>query len=928
MDIKQLTAFAFLVVLTLAPTVVSYASREKLTLTNLRCDDRINPLGIESEHPRLSWMIGATYHGVKQTAYHILVSDDPKLLEQGKGNVWNTGKIKAGTSIQVVYSGKPLAPGKKYYWKVKIWDNQGHVSPWSDPASWQMGLLSPQDWAGARWIGYDELPPSSRIVPAVHGGGKAEWGPLRDTLPLLRRSFVVEKPLTRATVFISGLGHFDLHVNGTKIGDHFLDPGWTNYDRAAQYVTFDVTNNLTTGTNALGVMLGNGFYHVPAERYRKLTGTFGHPKMICRLLLEYADDTAVDIVSDDTWKAAPGPIVFSSIFGGEDYDARLEQKDWDTPAFNDNTWRNALLVDGPQNLVAQSDEPLKVMETFAPIQVNRVGPSTWIFDMGQNFSGIPSVSVRGQRGDTVRIIPGEILDSMSTVSQRPSGGPSLFSYILKGEGTENWQPQFTYYGFRYLQIDGAVPEGEPNPEGLPVLLRVNGLHTRNSAQTVGEFRCSNPLFNDIFRLIDWSIKSNMASVLTDCPHREKLGWLEVAHLLGGSIRYNYDIAAFYRKIVRDMQRAQTDDGLVPNIAPEWVVFDTDFRDSPEWGSSSVLLPWYLYQWYGDTAIVRESYPMMKRYVDYLGSKAENHIVSHGLGDWFDIGENGSGSGYSLNTPQGITGTAIYYYDLTVLQQAATLLGKTTDAAHYRQISNDVKKAFNETFFDESTGQYGTGSQAANAMAVYVNLVDSTYREAVIQNIVNDIRTRNNKLTSGEVGFRHLVDVLEAEGRSDVLFDMNNRSDVPGYGYQIAHGATTLMEDWTAIKTLGNNHCMLGHLMKWFFSGLGGIRPANNAVAFNHIVICPEPVGDVTSATASHVSPYGLIRSSWNKTERTFELDVTIPPNTDAVVHLPADNEATILLDGKPVKPDRISQETHGKRSIPVGSGRYTFLVTH
>src|SRR5690606_17881811 len=275
MDIKQLTAFAFLVVLTLAPTVVSYASREKLTLTNLRCDDRINPLGIESEHPRLSWMIGATYHGVKQTAYHILVSDDPKLLEQGKGNVWNTGKIKAGTSIQVVYSGKPLAPGKKYYWKVKIWDNQGHVSPWSDPASWQMGLLSPQDWAGARWIGYDELPPSSRIVPAVHGGGKAEWGPLRDTLPLLRRSFVVEKPLTRATVFISGLGHFDLHVNGTKIGDHFLDPGWTNYGQAAQYVAFDVTNNLTTGTNALGVMLGNGFYHVPAERYRKLTGTFG-----------------------------------------------------------------------------------------------------------------------------------------------------------------------------------------------------------------------------------------------------------------------------------------------------------------------------------------------------------------------------------------------------------------------------------------------------------------------------------------------------------------------------------------------------------------------------------------------------------------------------------------------------------------------------
>ena len=927
MDLKKLFGLIFLTVLLLFHSLICNASDGKLTLMDLKCDDKHNPLGIESAHPRLSWIIQATHRDVKQAAYRILVSDDPEMLKQGKGNIWDTGKINAGTSIQVPYAGNTLAPARKYYWQVKIWDNQGQVSDWSASASWQMGLLTMPDWTGAQWIGYDELPKSHRIVPAAHGGGKPEWGALQDTLPILRRAFTVEKPLKQATIYISGLGHFDLHVNGKKIGDHFLDPGWTNYDKAAQYVTFDITEELNDGANALGVMLGNGFYHVPAERYRKLTGTFGHPKMICRLLLEYTDGTVANVISDGTWKAAPSPILFSSIFGGEDYDARLEQAGWDSPAFDDEAWKKAVLVDGPQKLICQSTEPLKVMKTFTPTGINRLGPATWVYDLGQNFSGIPAISVSGKSGDTVRIIPGEILDSTAAVSQRPSGGPSLFTYILNGEGTENWQPQFTYYGFRYLQIEGAVPEGEPNPEGLPVLKRVNGLHTRNAAQTVGEFHCSNALFNDIFQLIDWSIKSNMASVLTDCPHREKLGWLEVAHLLGGSIRYNYDIATFYRKVIRDMQRSQTDDGLVPNIAPEWVVFDPDFRDSPEWGSSSVLLPWYLYQWYGDKEIVQESYPMMKRYVDYLGSKAENHLVSHGLGDWFDIGENGSGSGYSLNTPKGITGTAIYYYDLTILQQAATLLGKQEDAVQYRQLSEQVKAAFNDAFFDEATNQYGTGSQTANAMAVYMKLVDPQHKNAVVENIVRDIRARNNKLTSGEVGFRHLVDVLEAESKSDVLFDMNNRSDVPGYGYQIAHGATTLMEDWTAIKILGNNHCMLGHLMKWFYSGLGGIRPAENSVAFNKIVICPEPVGDVSSAVASYHSPYGLIRTAWTMNEDTFELDVTIPPNTDAVVYLPANAGAKVTQNGKRVSPHRAKTDLKGKRAISIGSGTYKFLVT-
>lgn len=926
MLLKKQFGLFLLSVLVLFNPRCSKASEISLTLENLTCDDKQNPLGIESAYPSLSWNILANYTGVKQHAYRILVSDKLDMLQQEKGNVWDSGKINSGRSIRIPYAGDKLIATKKYYWQVKIWDNQGHVSDWSEPACWQMGLIAREDWKGAHWIAYDELPESQRIVPAAHLGGKPEWQQLRDTLPLLRRQFAVKKIVKQATIFISGLGHFELHANGKKIGDHFLDPGWTNYDKTALYVSFDLTKELKVGMNTLGVLLGNGFYHVPAERYRKLTGTFGHPKMICRLMLEYQDGTTENIVSDGAWKTAPGPIIFSSIFGGEDYDARREQSGWDLPSFDDTTWKDALLVDGPEKLNVQISEPLKVMDTFVPVTAKQLKPGTWVYDLGQNFSGIPAISTSGKSGDSIKIIPGEVLDTNGLVNQRPSGSPSYFTYILNGKGTENWQPKFTYYGFRYLQVDGAVAEGTANPDNLPVLKKIRGLHTRNSAKSMGEFHCSNVLFNQIFNLINWSIRSNMASVLTDCPHREKLGWLEVAHLLGGSIRYNYDIASFYRKIIRDMQQSQSTDGLVPNIAPEWVQFDPDFRDSPEWGSSSVILPWYLYKWYGDQEILKESYPMMKRYVDYLGTKADHHILSHGLGDWFDIGENGSGSGYSLNTPQGITGTAMYYYDLGILQQVATLLGKDNDAQHYEKIGEQVKLAFNRTFFNKKTKQYGKGSQTANAMAVYMKLVEPSDKDAVVENIVKDIRARNNRLTSGEVGFRYLIDVLEAANRSAIIYEMNNRSDVPGYGYQLAHGATTLMEDWTAIKTLGNNHCMLGHLMKWFYSGLGGIRPAEDAVAFNKIIICPEPVGNVTSAATRFHSPYGEIVCAWKKNIDTFELTIEIPPNTDAMVYLPASMSSAINENGKPVNDNRIIRKEKGKLAIATGSGKFSYII--
>lgn len=742
---------------------------------------------------------------------------------------------------------------------------------------------------------------------------------------------MVRNKVKNATIFISGLGHFELSMNGKKVGDHFLDPGWTKYDRQALYVPFDVTQQLREGENVIGVMLGNGFYYIPpvTGRYRKLKTAFGYPKMIARLVIDYSDGSSEDVVSDPTWRTAPGPITFSSIYGGEDYDARLEQKGWDNLGFNDAAWKNVVTVDGP-DLNAQMAEPLKVMQTFNPQKRFARKDSTWIFDLGQNASGIPQIEVRGRRGDTIRILPAELLKGDSTANQRASGGPYYLEYVLKGEGVETWQPRFTYYGFRYLQLRGAVPQGEKNPAGSPVLLSIKGLHTRNAAAAIGTFQCSNTLFNQSYALIDWAIKSNMVSVFTDCPHREKLGWLEQAHLMGSSVCSTYDAVHLFRKQVQDMRYSQTEEGLVPEIAPEYIKFEWGgdmFRDSPEWGSSAIIVPWYLYRWYGDQSVLRDYYGMMKRYAAYLQSKANGFILSQGLGDWYDLGPKPPG--VSQLTPMGVTGTAIYYYDLGILSKVARLLNKPGEAKAYERLAVRVKKAFNDTFFNKQTKQYATGSQTANAMAVYMGLVAPEDKAAVIDNIIRDIRSRNNSLTAGDIGYRYLLRVLHEAGRSDVIFDMNSRTDVAGYGYQVARGATALTESWEALPTASNNHFMLGHLMEWLYRGLLGINQAEGSVAFQDIVIRPEPVGDVTDAGGSYQSLYGAISSRWKKTADSFSLQVEIPANTSATVYLPATTVSTILEGGNPVgssKEIRLAGFENGKAKLQVGSGIYTFLV--
>ncbi len=892
-----------------------------LSIINVKVEHRTNPIGVDAAKPVFSWQLSSPKKNVTQTAYRIVVADDSLLLKKGIGNIWDSKKVTSSSSIEVAYGGRQLLPAKKYYWQVLVWNNKKD-SAVSTINYWQMGLPTQKDWVNAQWIAYENLPDSNRIVPAEHGNGKKEWGKRKDVLPLLRKTFTLSKNIKNATAFIAGLGHFEMSINGKKIGDHFLDPGWTNYDKQALYVTVDVTSHLQNGNNAIGVLLGNGFYYLPSERYRKMTGAYGYPKMICRLLIEYTDGSTENIISDTSWKTAPSPIVFSSLYGGEDYDARLEQQGWDTPSFNDNNWKQSVTTSATP-LQSQTAEPVKVMQVFDPVKSTAINQKTVVFDMGQNMSGIPQITVQGNKGDTVKILTAELLKEDGTVNQKATGSPSYYLYIVKGNDVETYQPHFSYYGYRYIQVEN-VQYNSSNNTVTPKLISVKGLHTRNAAATIGSFNCSNELFNKTFNLIDWSIKSNMQSVYTDCPHRERLGWLEQVHLVGNSIQYNYDIHTLSNKVLQDIRVQQETNGLIPSTVPEYTQMhfaNGYFRDSPEWGSTGIIHPWQLYQWYGDKNVLIQQYAAMQQYAAYLKTKDSSGLLMYGLSDWYDLGPNKPG--FCQLTPMGLTATAYYYYDLTILAKTASLLGKKEGAKKYATWAAGIKAAFNKTFFNSNTKQYGSGSQTSNAIAVYMNLVDEKDKAAVIENIVKDIRSHNNSLTAGDIGFRYLLQVLNDAGKSDVIFDMNNRSDVPGYGYQIAKGATALTESWQALPTVSNNHLMLGHIMEWLYEGLAGIGQATGSVGYSNIVIRPQVVGNITYANAAYQCPYGSIKSQWQKQGNLFKLHATVPANTTATVYLPASKNAIITMDGKTMKATIIE---NNKAVIKIGSGDYEFTV--
>jgi len=901
-----------------------------LSISQIRCNGFENPVGT-GPVPDFSWVLKAEERSQGQTAYQLIIGSDPQITGKYTGDIWDSGKTRSAESFSISYSGSELKPGREYFWRVRVWDKNGKPTPWSANGKFVTGLFNKSDWANARWIGYEEIPDSLLLVPGVHGNGDnlGEVAKKRTTVPYFRKEFSLNNKIVSAVVFVSGLGQYELYINGNKISDRFLSPGWSDYRKTCFFNTFDVTENLAPGLNAIGTIVGNGFYNINRERYRKLVIAYGAPKMILKLEVQYNDGSKNVIVSDETWKTTPSPVTFSSIYGGEDYDARMERDGWNEPLFNDKSWKNVLIVKEPGGTLRnENDYPVKVSEVIDCKKISHRKDSIYVYDFGQNASGIIKIRISGKKGQEVRFIPGELLGEDSLVTQQATGGPYYFSYILKGGEEEVWMPKFTYYGFRYVQVNGAVPDKNSNARNLPVLKEIKLLHTRNSSPEAGSFKCSNELFNSIYDLIKWSIKSNLASVATDCPHREKLGWLEQTHLMGNSIKFIFNIHNLYDKIIDDMIEAQLENGLVPDIAPEYVPFAGGFRDSPEWGSACVILPWDMYEWYGDIGAIKKAYPMMKRYLKYLSGISENNILSQGLGDWYDLGPKFPGE--AQLTPKALTATSMFFYDTKLVAEMARLIGQKDESSYFSNHAEEIRKAFNTNFFDPVKKVYSTGSQTAYSMPVFFGMVDDIYIKDVVDNLVKSINGNNKALTAGDIGFRYLIRTLEETGQSQLIYEMNSKTDVPGYGYQLLKGATSLTESWAALKYVSNNHMMLGHLMEWFFSGIGGIRQTNGSKAYDKILISPEIVGDLTWAETTFNTVHGEIAVNWKTENNYLILKVKIPAGCKAVVAIPQVDPDKILESDKPVRQSRDIwnvKVSSGKTLCEISSGEYIFKTS-
>ncbi len=902
------------------------SAQSDLRPVELRCEYAANPLGIDVAQPRLSWKLASQQRGQRQTAYQIQVFSNTNLVKDATPDLWDSSKVASDETGLIRYAGKKLEASQQVFWSVQIWDRNDQPSKPTAFQTWTMGLLNAEDWK-AKWI----------CAPATS-----------DSL-LLRKEFTVKPGLRRAIVHVTGLGQYEMSLNGAKVGTDLLSPGWTDYNDTILYDTHDITRQLREGANTVGLTLGNGMYHVERRnRFAKFTGSFGPLRAICQIELEYADGTKELVGTDESWRTHSGAITYNSIFGGEDFDARLLPKGWNQPKFDAKGWRSAVAVVRPTGTLrghSAASEPLREIEIREPVKVQILSDYATVYDFAQNTSYMPRLRVSGPAGSTVRLIPAEVINADGSIQRSTMGstnrGISWWQYTKATDKTEDWFPQFYYVGCRYLQAE-LIPPTIPSPGpsatlspsdgerdgvrgALPKIESLEGVIVHSSAAPVGEFECSNPLLNRIRDLVRWAQRANMVSVLTDCPHREKLGWLEQYHLNGPAIRYEFDLARMFTKGMNDMADAQTDTGLIPNIAPEYTEFKGAFRSSPEWGGAFLIVPWQQYQFTGDLDLFRTHYADMKRYFAYLENSASNHIVHLSLGDWFDLGPKKSGA--SQNTPPPVTATAFYYHDAWILSQAAALLGKTDDAKIFTTKAETIRRAFNEKFFDATKGTYATGSQCANALPLVFGIVEPAHSNAVLAALMKDVEVRDAQMTAGDIGFRFLLQALAQGGRSDLVYRMINQDEKPGYGYMLKKGETSLTEAWDANLTTSHNHFMLGHITEWFYKDLAGIDGDPAGPGFKKIIIKPTPVGDLTWAKASYDSVRGKITSHWKRAGERFTLEVEIPPNTTATVYLPAKTGTEISEGGKPLEQSagvKFLRDEADRKVLTIESGRYVF----
>lgn len=912
----------------------------------LKCEYGVDPVGIDTHQPRFSWLLGSDERNQMQSAYQVLVASDKDKLRSGTGDRWDSGRVSSTRSTHIAYAGAPLSSNERCWWTVQVWDQAGRPGGYCEPAMFTMGLLEAGDWEG-RWIGAADNTISS---------------------PLLRREFTLEKPVKRATVHMSGLGYSELYLNGDRVGDHVLDPGNTYYTNdqpfelgaRVLYVSHDVTEQLQSGPNAMGVMLGHGWYSAeddipPAPSHRATYGD--RPKLLLQLIVEFVDGEQVGIVSDSSWKVASGPITYNDFCNGETWDARLERTGWHSPGYDDAAWQAAVPVEAPGGvLVSQMMPPERVVETCQPIGMTNPGSGVYVFDLGQTITGWSKLHVRGPAGTTVTLKHGicvyddGMLDARSNLRHCPDteeayrqgigrdGGNhhcarQTETYILKGEGDEVWEPHFTLHSFRYIEVTGYP--------GIPTLDSLEGRVVHTAVETSGHFVCSNELFNRIHSNVNWTLRGSLQSIPQDAADRsERLGWLGDPGFIAEDYLYNFHSAGFWAKWMNDIQDSQKRNGEIPQVSPiHWRNTTDPYRQWPDWSSTYPVYLWHVYRHYDDERLLADHYESLKKMIDFYGTLAEDHVMNHGLGDHMEPQPDGATSFAPVHTPMPLTSTAYYQFSVWVLARAAQILGKPEDAGRYGALAEAIKTAFNHEFLDTTTNQYGTGSQTSNAVPLQLDLVPPDRVEAVVANLVDDIRNnQNGHLTTGIIGTGALENVLPRYGQADVMFEIMSQTTFPSWGEQIARGATTVWESWDGDpeRELSLNMKMFCSTEVFFYRTLAGIGPVSPG--YKKISIRPTVVGDLTHVQAEVRTPCGPVAVAWNRENNALAMKVTVPVNTTAQISVPKIGLTDVIITeggdtiwqkeafNLGVAGITAGQDTGDAITFNVGSGSYQFQL--
>ena len=897
----------------------------------LKCEFCENPLGMDLKEPRFSWKLAGAGRGKAQSGYRIIVSEEETAVERGEGELWDTGKVEEGDNFGVEYEGRELESDRTYHWRVRVWDEKGERGAWSEPARFHTGLFRPEDWT-ADWI----------AAPKEI-----------ETAPLLRSQFVLERELEEAHAFVCGLGYYEMYLNGEKVGDQLLDPGTTDYGKRLLYETYDVTSQLREGENAVGATLGNGWYCPPEQNEEDsplpLRRYGERPQLLLQLNLRFADGERRIVGSDNSWKCSSGPIKENSVWNGEIYDAREEREGWTEPSFDTSEWLPVQEAAAPGGkLVSQMMPPIRTEKVLRAESMEKVeGEDAYLFDFGENITGWPMLTVSGEQGKEVRLRTAEatVRDMARMKEEEEEGLPQKIDprpnrsaratdvYVLKGAKEENYEPRFTYHGFRYVQVEGFP--GRPAPEDV----KARVLHT--DVERAGDFSCSEDLFNKIHRNTLRGQLGNLFSIPTDCPQRdERMGWLGDAHLTAEEAMENFDMASFYHKWLDDLADAQGEDGALPDVAPlHWDLHP----GTPAWQVAYPLITWYTYLYYGDERILKRHFGGLKKFLDYMKGLAEDGVIEEGRGDWVPP---------KYTDPQDdsipLTSTGYFFLTAKIVAQAAEVLGYGEKAKRYADLSEEIKEAFNREFFNEETESYGE-SQTKNAFPLYLGLAPKEKEGAVLENLLSSIEEKEGHIWAGILGTKALVNALPAQGKGEVLYEMARKRDFPGWGYMIEKGATTLWERWGGYRFLGPemnslNHIMFGSIEEFFYGELAGIHPPTRpgtAAGYGRVQIAPKPFGELTSAKGKMDTIRGQIVSDWHLSDDNFSLTVALPPGVTGEITLPLQElgwEEIVVEEGeRTIWENGSFQEgaegvTGGKKEesqliFQLGSGEYHFRLS-